>query len=53
VIQGNIGVNPSLTITAVAEYCMSSVPANSELPVSDISKQLKLLEAEWKKKRSV
>ena len=23
VIQGNIGVNPSLTITAMAEYCMS------------------------------
>jgi cholesterol oxidase len=53
VIQGNIGVNPSLTITAVAEYCMSSVPANSKLPDSHISKQLKLLEAEWKKKRSV
>ena len=26
VIQGNIGVNPSLTITAVAEYCMSNIP---------------------------
>jgi cholesterol oxidase len=53
VIQGNIGVNPSLTITAVAEYCMNSIPANSELPDSDIPNQLKLLEAEWKKKRSV
>jgi cholesterol oxidase len=53
VIQGNIGVNPSLTITAVAEYCMSSIPANPEMPVSDISMQLKILEAEWKKKRSV
>jgi cholesterol oxidase len=53
VIQGNIGVNPSLTITAVAEYCMNSIPENSELHVSDISNQLKLLEAEWKKKRSV
>jgi cholesterol oxidase len=52
VIQGNIGVNPSLTITAVAEYCMNSIPENSELHVSDISNQLKLLEAEWKKKRS-
>ena len=27
VIQGNIGVNPSLTITAVAEYAMSCIPA--------------------------
>ncbi len=27
VIQGNIGVNPSLTITAMAEYCMSNIPA--------------------------
>jgi cholesterol oxidase len=53
VIQGNIGVNPSLTITAVAEYCMESIPANSEFPLSDISNQLKLLEAEWKTKRSV
>ena len=29
VIQGNIGVNPSLTITAMAEYCMSQIPANN------------------------
>ena len=27
VIQGNIGVNPSLTITAMAEYCMSRIPS--------------------------
>lgn len=53
VIQGNIGVNPSLTIAAVAEYCMSSIPANPEMPASDISNQLKVLEDEWKKKRSV
>jgi cholesterol oxidase len=53
VIQGNIGVNPSLTITAVAEYCMSKIPANPGSPVSDISNQLRVLEAEWKKKRSV
>ncbi len=26
VIQGNIGVNPSLTITAMAEYAMSLIP---------------------------
>jgi cholesterol oxidase len=52
VVQGNIGVNPSLTITAVAEYCMSIIPSREESPVSDISKQLKLLETEWKKKKS-
>ena len=26
VIQGNLGVNPSFTITALAEYAMSKVP---------------------------
>lgn len=52
VIQGNIGVNPSLTITAVAEYCMSNIPSKAASPVSDISKQLKLLETEWNKKKS-
>ena len=53
VIQGNIGVNPSLTITAMAEYCMSKIPAKEGAHVTDISKQLMLLEDEWKKKRSV
>jgi cholesterol oxidase len=53
VIQGNIGVNPSLTITAMAEYCMSMIPSKEGVHGSDISKQLKLLEDEWKKKRSV
>ena len=53
VIQGNIGVNPSLTITAVAEYCMSRIPSNNLAEKSEISKQLLLLEEEWKKKRSV
>jgi cholesterol oxidase len=53
VIQGNIGVNPSLTITAVAEYCMSNIPSKEGSSVSDISKQLKLFETEWKKKKSV
>ena len=53
VIQGNIGVNPSLTITAVAEYCMSKIPAKSESEISDISKQLSQLEEEWKKKKSI
>jgi cholesterol oxidase len=49
VIQGNIGVNPSLTITAIAEYCMSRIPSLGDSPDKDISKQLKLLEEEWKK----
>ena len=53
VIQGNIGVNPSLTITAMAEYCMSKIPRKTETDMTDISKQLILLENEWKKKRSV
>jgi cholesterol oxidase len=53
VIQGNIGVNPSLTITAVAEYCMDKIPSADGSAVTDISKQLKTLEDEWKKKTSV
>ena len=53
VIQGNIGVNPSLTITAMAEYCMKNIPAKVGTDVNEISKQLILLEDEWKKKRSV
>jgi len=52
VIQGNIGVNPSLTITAMAEYCMSNIKANSNHNDSNISEQLKTLEDEWKKKKS-
>ena len=53
VIQGNIGVNPSLTITAVAEYCMNSIPRKEGAEVSDISIQLKRIEEEWKKKKSL
>jgi len=52
VIQGNIGVNPSLTITAMAEYCMSLIPHKNGAPLSDISKQLVTLEEEWKQKIS-
>jgi cholesterol oxidase len=52
-IQGNIGVNPSLTITAMAEYCMSRIPSKEGANVTDITRQLMLLEDEWKKKRSV
>jgi len=50
VIQGNIGVNPSLTITAMAEYVMNNIPAKNGYPVTEISEQLKMLEEEWKKK---
>jgi cholesterol oxidase len=51
VIQGNLGVNPSLTITALAEYAMDNIPGKNGYQIKDISKQLKLLEEEWKKKR--
>jgi len=52
VIQGNIGVNPALTITALSEYAMSMVPAKKGAGITDISKKLSELENEWKKKRS-
>jgi cholesterol oxidase len=50
VIQGNIGVNPSLTITAMAEYCMSHIPVKPGSDITAISKRLIILEEEWKKK---
>ena len=52
VIQGNIGVNPSLTITAMAEYCMSGIPSKERGSVTDVSKQLLLMEEEWKKNQN-
>jgi cholesterol oxidase len=52
VIQGNIGVNPSLTITAMAEYAMSRIPLKEGLKKNEISKQLIQLEREWIEKRS-
>ena len=52
VIQGNIGVNPSLTITAMSEYAMSRIPEKEGNVPSGISIKLKVLETEWKKKRS-
>jgi cholesterol oxidase len=52
VVQGNIGVNPSLTITAMSEYAMSMIPSKKGTEQTDISKQLILLENEWKRKRS-
>jgi cholesterol oxidase len=52
-IQGNIGVNPALTITAMAEYAMSRIPQKEGSAKTEISKQLTLLEDEWKKKKSI
>jgi cholesterol oxidase len=51
VIQGNIGVNPSLTITAMSEYCMNRIPSSKDSVIPDMSKQLIILEEEWKKKK--
>jgi cholesterol oxidase len=50
VIQGNIGVNPSLTITAIAEYAMSNIKIKDGSQKSDLSKRLLYLEEEWKKR---
>lgn len=50
VIQGNIGVNPSLTIAAMTEYAMSRLPGKNGKPVQEISTQLKILEEAWKQK---
>ncbi len=52
VIQGNIGVNPALTITALSEYAMSKIHGKEDTVMTDISKQLLVLENEWEKKRS-
>ena len=53
IIQGNIGVNPALTITAMSEYAMSQIPQKEGTKLTDISAKLSLLEDEWKKKQSV
>jgi cholesterol oxidase len=50
VIQGNIGVNPSLTITATAEYAMSLIPPMEGHQETALSQQLKNLEEAWRKK---
>jgi cholesterol oxidase len=52
VIQGNIGVNPALTITALSEYAMSRISRKEGTSMTDISKKLSILEDEWKKKQS-
>ncbi len=53
IIQGNIGVNPSLTITAMAEYGMNKIPPKQGHVETEISKKLILLEKKWKAKRFV
>lgn len=52
VIQGNIGVNPALTITAMSEYAMSRIPRKEGTTRTDISVNLEQLENEWKRKNS-
>jgi cholesterol oxidase len=51
VIQGNIGVNPSLTITAMAEYAMSRIESGKDLADNGFSKQLNSLEEQWIRKK--
>jgi cholesterol oxidase len=51
-IQGNIGVNPSLTITAMAEYAMTQVPAKDGHQSTELSLHLVQLEEIWKKNKS-
>lgn len=48
VIQGNIGVNPSLTITAIAEYTMSRIKSKDGINKSEFLNQLNSIEEEWK-----
>ncbi len=52
VVQGNIGVNPSLTITAIAEYAMSMIAKKDGAGETELSSQLKQLENAWIKKKS-
>ena len=43
-IQGNPGVNPSLTITALAEYAMDQIPDHTDNELISLDEQLKNLE---------
>ncbi len=53
IVQGNIGVNPSFTITALAEYAMDKIPLKEGHTHSEISQKLTQLEKEWNSKKSV
>ena len=52
IVQGNIGVNPSLTITAMAEYAMSMIKQKEGTSLTELSAQLNQIENEWIKKKS-
>ncbi len=52
IVQGNIGVNPALTITALSEYAMNKIASKEGSEPSEITRQLTDMEKEWKKKRS-
>ena len=52
IVQGNIGVNPSLTITAMSEYAMSKIPRKEGTTETDLTGQLIRLEDQWKKNKS-
>lgn len=40
IVQGNLGVNPSLTITALSEYAMSLVPNKPGTQIQSLKQQL-------------
>lgn len=43
IIQGNLGVNPSLTITALSEYAMSMIPSKPNTQVLTLQQQMERL----------
>jgi cholesterol oxidase len=47
IIQGNIGVNPSLTIASMAEYAMDAIPCKDGYIAHEITYKLKSLEEKW------
>ncbi len=47
IIQGNIGVNPSLTIASLAEYAMDAIPCKEGNTTHLITEKLKTLEEKW------
>jgi cholesterol oxidase len=46
IVQGNLGVNPSLTITALSEYAMSQVPSKAGTMVKPLQQRLEDAPAE-------
>ena len=48
-----IGVNPSLTITALAEYAMDKIPFGEGHFPNDLSQKLAQLEKEWIAKKLI